>query len=40
MNDAFVVIKAEVLFSDLIVCIFPAIDPCKKGNHIGKSFKN
>ena len=32
--------KAEVLFSDLSVCIFPPIDPSEKGSHIGKSFKN
>ena len=38
--DVSVLMKAEVLFSDLIVCIFQAIDPSEKGNHIGKSFKN
>ena len=29
-----------MLFSDLIVCIFPAIDLSEKGNHIGKIFEN
>ena len=35
-----ILMKAEVLFSDLIVCIFTAIDSSDKGNHIGKSIKN